>query len=81
MLLTEVPAKRLKSITTRRLHSSLGTVWSGEVCRGVGKGSCKKGPAVAPCQISVSRKEWIASGKRTAEELLDLEGAAAEAGR
>ena len=77
--LTEVPAGKLKSSTTRRLQSSLGTVRRGEVCIGVGKGLCEKGPAVAPCESSVTRNESMASEKRPAEEWLDFEGVGGDA--
>ena len=65
---------KLKPKTTRRLQSSVGTVWSGEVWRGLGKRLWRTGPAVATCEISAAMKESIASERRTVEEWLDLEG-------
>ena len=46
-----------------------------------GKGLYVKSPAMAACSISVSKKESVASGKRSAEEWLDDDGAGKESER
>ena len=76
--LMEARGEELKSKRTQRLQSSLGTVWSGEVRRDVGKALRRNGPAVGPCEISAAMKELIALAKQTAEEWLDLEGVGKE---